>query len=63
MAMGARATPGQGSKQEDGDVHVPVVGPDELIGAALEGQVFLANSVHPANTPVGRRLAEPDSRR
>jgi hypothetical protein len=51
MAMGARTTSGQGSEEEDGDVDVAVIGPDELMRAALEWQVLLTNAVYPAGAP------------
>jgi hypothetical protein len=46
MAMGPGATPGQRSEEEYRDVYVAVIGPDELMRAALEGQVLLTNAVH-----------------
>ena len=46
MTMGSRATPGLCAEKKDRDVHVAVVGADELVRAADEGQVFLANAVH-----------------
>jgi hypothetical protein len=51
MAMGSRATPREGAEEEYGDTHVAVVGPDELVRAALKRQVLLTNSVHPADAP------------
>jgi voltage-gated potassium channel Kch len=50
--MWARATAGKGSQEEHGDVHVAVIGADELIRAALEGQILLADAIHPADAPV-----------
>jgi hypothetical protein len=52
MAMGPGATPRQGSEEEYGDIYVAVIGPDELMRAALEGQVLLTNAIHPAVAPV-----------
>jgi hypothetical protein len=52
MAMGAGTTPGEGAEQKYGDVHIAVVGPDEVVRAALKWQVLLANAVHPADAPV-----------
>jgi hypothetical protein len=46
--MWAWTTTGKGAQEEHGDVHIAVVGPDELIRAALEGQILLANAIHPA---------------
>jgi hypothetical protein len=46
MTVGSRATPGKCAEEEYGDTHVPVLGPDELVRAALKGQVLLANAVH-----------------
>jgi hypothetical protein len=52
MAVGSGATPGQCSEEEHRDMHVAVIGPDELMRAALEGQVLLTNAVHPAAAPI-----------
>jgi hypothetical protein len=52
MTMGPWTTPREGAEEEDGDVHVAVVGPDELVRATLKGQVLLANAVHPADAPM-----------
>jgi hypothetical protein len=48
MTMRARATTRQSAEQEHGDVHIAVVGPDEVVRAALKWQVLLTNAVHPA---------------
>jgi hypothetical protein len=46
MAMRSWPAPRQGAEEEDGDVHVAVVGTDELMGAALKRQVLLTDTVH-----------------
>jgi hypothetical protein len=51
MAMGSRAPPREGAEEEYGDTHVAVVGPDELVRAALKRQVLLTDSVHPPDAP------------
>jgi hypothetical protein len=51
MTMGSGAATGESAQQEDGDVHVAVVGPDELVGASLKWQVFLTNPVHCGRPP------------
>ena len=53
MAMGPGATPREGAEEEHGDIHVAVLGPNELVRTTLKGQVFLTNAVHPADAPVG----------
>jgi hypothetical protein len=52
MTMRARTTAGEGSKEEYGDIHVAIVGANELVRAALEGQILLANAIHPTDAPV-----------
>lgn len=47
MTMGSGATPRKGAEEEHGDIHVPVVGPDEVVRAALKWQVLLTDVVHP----------------
>jgi hypothetical protein len=37
MAMRSRATARERAEEEYGDIHIAVVGPDELMRAALEG--------------------------
>jgi hypothetical protein len=46
MTMRAGTAAGEGSKEEDGDVHVAIVRPDEMVRAAPEGQIVLANAIH-----------------
>jgi hypothetical protein len=46
MAMRDRTTAGEGSKQKYGDIHVAVVSSNELMRAAFEGQILLANAIH-----------------
>ena len=36
MPMGAGTAPGQAAKEEHGDIHISVIGADEMMGAALE---------------------------
>jgi hypothetical protein len=52
MTMRARTTAGESSKEEHGDIHVAIVGSNELVRAALERQILLANAEHPADAPV-----------
>jgi hypothetical protein len=52
MPVRARATAGVRSKEEYGDIHVAIVSSNELVRAPLEGQILLANAVHPAGAPV-----------
>lgn len=47
MTMRARATPRLGVEEEYGNVDIAVVGPDEVVRAAFERQVFLTDAVHP----------------
>jgi hypothetical protein len=54
VTMGPRTTPGQGVEQEDGDIHVAVIGAYELVRATLKGQVLLTNAIHPADAPMER---------
>jgi hypothetical protein len=42
-----RATSGEGGEEKDGDIHVSVVGPNEVVRAALKWQVLLTDAVHP----------------
>jgi hypothetical protein len=46
VAVRAGAPSRQGTQQEHGDVYVPVIGPDELVGAALEREVILSDAKH-----------------
>src|SRR2546423_5961322 len=46
MSMGAGPTPRQSAEEKHGNIDVPIIGPDELVGATLEGQLFLADAVH-----------------
>jgi hypothetical protein len=54
MTMGPRATSRERAEEKHGDVYITVIGPDELVRAALKGQVLLTNTVHPAAAPVRR---------
>ena len=36
MTMGSGTTPGEGAEEEHGDTHVAVVGPNEVVRAALK---------------------------
>jgi hypothetical protein len=58
MPVGSRTTPGEGAEEEYGDVHVAVLGPDELVRATLKGQVVLTNAVHRAHAPVEGRVPD-----
>jgi hypothetical protein len=46
MTMGSGALSRESVEEELGDIDVAVVGPDELVRAALKWQVMLANAVH-----------------
>jgi len=52
MPMGPGTTPGEGAEEEGRDVDVAVLGSNELVRAALKGQVLLTHTVHPARTPM-----------
>jgi hypothetical protein len=54
MPMGPRPAAREGAEEEHGHVHVAVIGPDELVRAAHEGQVVLADAVH-RDAPDGGR--------
>jgi hypothetical protein len=51
MTMGTRTPAREGAEKEYGDVDITVVGPDEVMRAALKWQVLLANAVHPGMLP------------
>jgi len=46
MAMGSGTTPGESAEEEHGDTHVPLIGSDEVMRAALKWQVLLTDTVH-----------------
>src|SRR2546422_4923795 len=46
MAMGSGTPPGESAEEERGDTHVPLIGSDEVMRAALEWQVLLTDTVH-----------------
>jgi len=48
MTMGPGTTPGKGTKEENGDIDVPVLGSDEAVRAAFKWQVLLTDTVHSA---------------
>jgi hypothetical protein len=52
MTMGAGTTPGEGAEEEDGDIDVAVLSSNEVVRAALEWQVLLTDTVHPACAPL-----------
>ena len=52
MAMGARTTARKRTEEEHGDIDITVVGPDELMRAALKWQVLLTNALHPGDAPM-----------
>ena len=52
MTMGPGTTPGERAEEEGGDVDVAVLGPDEVMRAALERQVLLGDTVHPTCAPL-----------
>ena len=51
MSMRARTTARKGVEEEHGDVHVTVIGANETVRAALEGQIMLTDAVHRAILP------------
>jgi hypothetical protein len=53
VAVGADAPSGEAAVEEDGNPGVAVVGADEVVRAALEGQVLLASPVHGGAAPSG----------
>jgi hypothetical protein len=52
MTMGAWTTARERAEKEHGDVDITVVGPDEVMRAAMKWQVLLTNAVHPGDAPV-----------
>ena len=46
MTMRSGPPPREGAEEEHGNVHVAVIGPDEVVRAALEWQVLLPDAVH-----------------
>jgi hypothetical protein len=48
MSMGSRTTARKGAEEERGHIHVAVIGPNEVVRAALKWQVLLTNTVHRA---------------
>jgi hypothetical protein len=53
MTMEARAASGEGAEEEHRDIHVTVVGSNELMRAALKGQVLLPNAEHAIDSLMG----------
>jgi hypothetical protein len=51
MTMGPRTTPGESAEEKHGDIYVAVIGPNESVRAALKGEIFLTDAVHPADAP------------
>jgi len=49
MAMRAGTPPRQGPEQEHGNIHATLVGSHELVRAALERKILLANPMHAAS--------------
>jgi hypothetical protein len=52
MTMGTRTTAREGAEEEHGHVDITVVGPDEVMRAAMKWQVLLTNAVHPGGAPM-----------
>jgi hypothetical protein len=50
--VGAWTTAREGAEKEHGDVDITVVGPDEVMRAAMKWQVLLTNAVHAGNAPM-----------
>jgi hypothetical protein len=46
MAMRSGTTPREGAEEKYGDIHVAIIGPYEMVRAALEWQVLLTHAVH-----------------
>jgi len=53
VTMGPWTTPREGAEEESGDIHVAVIGANEVVRATLKGQVLLTNAIHPADAPIG----------
>jgi hypothetical protein len=51
MTMGSGPLPGEGPKEERGDIHIAVIGTNEVVGAAHKRQIFLADAIHPTDPP------------
>jgi hypothetical protein len=52
MTMGPRTTARESADEEHGDVDITVVGPDEVMRAAMKWQFLLTNAVHPGDAPM-----------
>jgi len=52
MTMGSRTTSRESAEEEHGDVHIAVVGPNEVVRAAMKWQVLLTHAVHPGDAPM-----------
>jgi hypothetical protein len=48
----ARPTAGLGAEEEHGDIHVPLLSPDELMRAPLKRKVLLTDTMHGVELPV-----------
>ena len=46
MPMRTRATPRKSPEKKYGDVNVAIIGANEVVGAALKGQLLLTDAVH-----------------
>jgi hypothetical protein len=46
MTVRPGAPPGESPEEEHRDIHVAVIGPDEVVRAALKREVLLADAVH-----------------
>jgi hypothetical protein len=53
MTVWSGTTSREGAEEEHGDVHVAVVGADELMRAALKWEVLLTDAVHPTDARMG----------
>jgi hypothetical protein len=51
MTMRPGTMPREGTEEEHGDIHVAVIGPNELVRAAHKRQVLLTDAVH-LNAPL-----------
>ena len=52
MPMGPGPPPREGAEEEHRDIHVAILGPNEVVRAALKWQVLLTDPVHPVYAPM-----------
>jgi len=44
MTMGTRTTSGEPAEEEHGDIHIAIIGANEVVRAAPKGQIVLTNA-------------------